>query len=69
MFCNEDNILLLKIQVFLKGFGFWFYYWFVKCVIKNVIWGYGIGCYSVDEVWSIVQGDIEVLFYFLGNLI
>lgn len=67
LFCNEDNIPLLKTQAPLKGPGFWLYYWFVKRAIKSATWGHGIGRHSVDEVWSIAQGDIEALSHFLGN--
>lgn len=69
LFCNEDNIPLLKTQAPLKGPGFWLFYWFVKRAIKNATWGHGIGRHSVDEVWSIAQGDIEALSHFLGILI
>lgn len=67
MFCNDDNIPLLKTQASLKGPGFWLYYWFVKRAIKSATWGHGIGRHSVDEVWSIAQGDIEALSHFLGK--
>lgn len=67
LFCNEDNIPLLKTQAPLKGPWFWLYYWFVKRAIKSATWGHGIGRHSVDEVWSIAQGDIEALSHFLGN--
>lgn len=67
LFCNDDNIILLKTQASLKGPGFWLYYWFVKRAIKSATWGHGIGRHSVDEVWSIAQGDIEALSHFLGK--
>ncbi|XP_056005699.1 failed axon connections homolog isoform X2 [Ostrea edulis] len=67
LFCNKENIPLLKRSAPLKGPGFWLYYWFVRRAIQSATWGHGIGRHSVEEVWCIAQSDIEALSNFLGD--
>ncbi|XP_061192852.1 failed axon connections homolog [Saccostrea echinata] len=67
LFCNKDNIPVLKSSAPLKGAGFWLYYWFVRRAIRSATWGHGIGRHSVEEVWGIGQADIEALSNYLGD--